>query len=376
MGLKIGIVTEYYYPLLGGVTENVCNTKKTLQRAGHEVKVITSNCGDVRSDGSRYHDPPSPDVIRIGRSLPVYSNGSLARVTVGRNLKARIARVLEEEEFDLLHCHSPIVPMLPLLALAAARCPVVGTFHTYFDRSLAYAILKDAAQRRLDRLDGQIAVSQSCIDALSRYFRLRARIIPNGVDTDQFNPSVPRLEKFDDGKLNLLFVSRFDPRNGLALMLRAFRIVKSAFPDVRLIVVGDGMLRFYYKQLVPKELARDVHFEGLIRDRRPSYYAACDVFCSPVMKASFGVTLLEAMAAGKPIVATENTGYKELLSPQEGFLVPQRDPKAFAETILRLLRDERLRRDMGANGRRKALRYSWDIVGSQIRAYYAEILGG
>jgi phosphatidylinositol alpha-mannosyltransferase len=116
--------------------------------------------------------------------------------------------------------------------------------------------------------------------------------------------------------------------------------------------------------------------ENVCNTKKTLQRAGHDVFCSPVMKASFGITLLEAMAAGKPIVATENTGYKELLSPQEGFLVPQRDPKAFAETILRLIRDERLRRDMGANGRRKALRYSWDTVGSQICAYYAEILGG
>jgi phosphatidylinositol alpha-mannosyltransferase len=175
---------------------------------------------------------------------------------------------------------------------------------------------------------------------------------------------------------NLLFLSRFDPRNGLRLMLRAFELVKDTVPDVRLIIVGDGLLKSYYKRFVPRRLARDIHFEGLVTDARASYYASCDVFCSPVMKASFGVTLLEAMASGKPIVATENRGYRELLGPEEGILVPPNDPSAFARSIVKLLADEKLRNGMGANGRRKAVRYSWDMIAREIAGYYDEILNG
>lgn len=344
---------------------------------GHEVKIITSNCSRNSFAVHKNHDLREPDVIHMGRSIPIYSNGSLAHFTVGKKLRGKMRMILEEERFDMLHLHSPLVPTLPWIALLEAKCPLVGTFHTYFDGNMIYSLIKGYIQETcVNKLDGQIAVSKSCIDSLSKYFKLHARIIPNGVDTDQFSPAAPRLKKFNDSKMNLLFLSRFDPRNGLAFMLRAFKIVKSEFPDVRLIIVGDGPLRFYYKQFVPRDLKCDVHFEGLIRDERPRYYATCDVFCSPVTKASFGVTLLEAMASGKPIVATENVGYREVLSPKEGFLVPQNNPDNFARTILLLLKDESLRKEMGNNGRQKALRYSWDNVVQEILRYYEEILGG
>ncbi len=372
--MKIGIVTEYYYPILGGISESVHNTKIWLENMGHEVKIITSHSGWLRNLVHKPHETTEPDVIRIGVSVPVFSNGSFAHLTAGANLRAKMRAIFKEEKFELLHLHSPIVPTLPPLALLEAKCPVVGTFHTYFDRSSLYAIFKRTIQRGLNRLNGQIAVSESCVKALRRYFNLRARIIPNGVDTMQFNPDVSALDNFRDDKMNLLFVSRFDPRNGLAFMFRTFELVKTEFPAVRLIIVGDGPLRPYYRRILPRWLESDVHFAGLVRDRRPLFYASCDVFCSPVTKASFGVTLLEAMASGKPIVATENRGYRDIMSQDEGFLVPPNNQDAFAKAILTLLRDGQLRKNMGLNGRMKALRYSWDSVVCDIADYYEEIV--
>jgi phosphatidylinositol alpha-mannosyltransferase len=373
--VKIGTVAEYYYPLLGGISENVHNSKVKLESLGHDVKIITSTHGThlaPRGDGV----PAEDGVIRIGRSVPVYSNGSFAHVTVGLDLKRRLRTIFEEERFDILHLHSPVVPTLPLLALLGSTIPCVGTFHTYFEGNLIYSMFNGRLQRTVDKLDGQIAVSATCIEALGRYFTLKARIIPNGVNTDEFNPAVTPLEKYADGRKNLLFLSRFDPRNGLRLMLEAFELVKAEFPEVRLIIVGDGPLKHYYRRFIPEKHARDVHFEGRIKDCRARYYASCDVFCSPVLKASFGVTLLEAMASGKPIVATENLGYRELLDPDVGMLTPLDDPAAFARSIIVLLKDERLRREMGANGRRKAMRYSWDVIIREIADYYDEILTG
>jgi phosphatidylinositol alpha-mannosyltransferase len=339
------------------------------------VKIITSNCSRCTPTNVDSHSLYSPNLIRMGHSVPIYSNGSFAHLTVGIGLRANMRKILEREKFELLHVHSPLVPTLPLIALLEATCCVVGTFHTYFDRNLVYGVLKKVIDKRLlSRLDGQIAVSKSCIEALSRTFKLNARIIPNGVDTRRFSPKVLRLERFDQSKMNLFFLGRLDPRNGLSLMLQAFSILKSEFPRVRLIIAGDGPLRSYYKSLIPRSLAGDIHLVGPILGERTRYYATCDVFCSPVEKASFGVTLLEAMASGKPIVATANHGYKELLGPEEGFLVPPGDPKAFARSILYLLRDEQLRTYMGLNGRIKALRYSWDHVAGDIAAYYEELL--
>jgi phosphatidylinositol alpha-mannosyltransferase len=375
MSLKIGIVTEYYYPLLGGITENVHNTRLGLNKMGHEVKIITSNCNGGKFTFHNNRNSNDPNVIRLGHSIPVYKNGSIGHFTVGRHLRSKMRNILEKEKFDLLHIHSPLVITLPLVSLLEAKSPLVGTFHTYFESSLIYYLLRGQLQRKaMSKLVGQIFVSRSCIKAMRRYFKVNTRIIPNGVDINQFNPAVLPLEKFDNNKMNLLFLSRFDPRNGLGLMLKAFKIVKSKFPDVRLIIVGDGPLKSWYKRLIPKEIENDVHFEGAVKDGRPNYFAACDIFCSPIMKASFGVTLLESMASGKPIVATENVGYKDLLGPEEGILVSPNSPVEFAKAILLLLRDDLLRKEIGAKGRKKALRYSWDTVVGEIFDYYKEIL--
>ncbi|MFZ2446623.1 MAG: glycosyltransferase family 4 protein [Syntrophobacteraceae bacterium] len=372
MGLKVGIVTEYYYPLLGGISENVHNTAVRLRDRGHDVRIITSNLDGVQ-DGSA---PPAP-IIRIGRSASIYSNGSVARVTVGKHLISELKATFAREKFDLLHLHSPLVPTLPMFAQFAAPCPTVGTFHTYFDRSLWYSLLKSAVQKKLiNRLSGQIAVSQSCIDALSPFFKINARIIPNGVNTSEFSPDVPGFPQFDDGKKNLLFLGRLDPRNGLSLMINAFGLIKSKFPEARLIIVGDGMLKEYYKRRLPEGLKSDIHLAGPALAERNRYYSSCDVFCSPVEKASFGVTLLEAMASGKPIVATDNRGYRELLGPKEGFIVPPGDPRAFARAVLKLLEDPDLRREKGMNGRARALAFSWDTVVDSIAGFYKEILNG
>jgi len=371
MNLKVGIVTEYYYPLLGGISENVHNTAIHLREKGHTVKIITSNL----NGGFPGSSDKSADIIRIGHSAALYNNGSLARVTIGAHLFSDLKRVFDREKFDLLHLHSPLVPTLPMFAVWSAKCPKVGTFHTYFDRAIGYSLLKGVVQKKLvDKLNGQIAVSQSCIDALEPFFKINARIIPNGVNISEFNPDVPVFPHFDDGKKNLLFLGRLDPRNGLPLMIQAFSLIKSKFPEVRLIIVGDGPLRKYYKRLVPDGLEDDIHLVGPVLEERNRYYASCDIFCSPVEKASFGITLLEAMASGKPIVATDNCGYRELLGRNEGLLMPPRDPAAFADGILKLLRNPGLSEEMGRLGREKALQYSWRKVVDEVAAYYEEVL--
>lgn len=378
---KIGIVSEYFYPLLGGITENVYNSAIRLAARGWEVKIITS-----RASREKPVIPSKPwldnearfELIRIGKSLPVYANGSWGRFTVGLNLIAQLKKIFKEENFDLIHIHSPLVPTLPYLALRLAKVPVVGTFHTYFENNvfhnLFYELFKSRLQKDLNKLSRQLFVSCSCIKPLAKYFELKPKILPNGVDTREFSPEVPPLEKFGRDKLNLLFVGRFDPRNGLDVMLEAFNLIKTEFKDVRLIVVG-GPVKKRYLEMVKPEFREDVFFEGPVLEQRPNYYATCDVFCSPVDKASFGITLLEAMASGKPIVATENIGYNELLEPEESIVVARKSPLALANAVLSLLRDEALRKKMGARGREKALKYSWDKIVPELEKIYLEALG-
>ena len=372
MALNIGIVTEYYYPLLGGISENVHHAATELVARGHRVTIIS---GTPRPNGTASLAIPNGiPVVRIGRSVPVYGNGAIAHVAVGPHLWRDVKDVLSDRQFDILQLHSPLFFTLPPLAALLSRCPQVGTFHSYFDRSMVYSMLSGVLQRHVvSRLNGVTAVSPSVWRAMSRYFDLDGRVIPNGVDVEMFHPGVAPLRRFGRHKRTLLFLGRFDPRNGLPFMLRAFERVRERTRDVRLVIVGSGPLEARYRRLVPASISDDVHFEGPALLERPSYYASADIFCSPISNASFGITLLEAMACGTPIVATDNVGYRDLLGPEEGLLVPQ-DVEAFADGILQLLGDERRRSLMGVAGRQKALKYAWPVVVTQLLDYFNEIL--
>src|SRR4051812_11359768 len=180
--LRIALVTEYYYPHLGGVCEHVHFFAREARRRGHQVDIITSHIPGAE---------PQPHVIRLGRSQPVYANGSQARVTLGFGLRRKMRAVLREGRYDIVHVHSPLTPVLPVLAIEEADCPVIGTFHTYFDRSFGYMLGRKYFQRRLEMLSAAIAVSKSTTVALDRYFEADWKIIPNGIDTDVFHPEAP-----------------------------------------------------------------------------------------------------------------------------------------------------------------------------------------
>ena len=194
MGLKVGIVTEYYYPLLGGISENVHHTATELMARGHAVTIVSAA---PRTNGFHLPQPNGIPTRRIGRSFTVYGNGAIAHFTVGTHLWRDMRDLLHAEQFDILQLHSPLFFTLPPLAALLGNCARVGTFHSYFEPTLVYAALKGVMQRQfVNRLDGVTVVSPSVLRALSRYFDLDARVIPNGVDTQMFNPAVPRLARF------------------------------------------------------------------------------------------------------------------------------------------------------------------------------------
>jgi phosphatidylinositol alpha-mannosyltransferase len=374
MALKIGIVTEYYYPLVGGITENVHHTAKELVARGHSVTIISANLGR-NGGGHLLAHPNGIPTRRIGRSFTLQGNGAIAHFTLGRRIWRDMKDLLSEERFDVLQLHSPLFFTLPpIAALLGGNCARVGTFHSYFDASVVYSAFKNILQTQfVNRLEGVTVVSPSVLRALSRYFDLDARVIPNGVDTRTFNPRAPRLARFTSDKQTLLFLGRFDPRNGLPLMLKAFTKVHRRLRDVRLVVVGSGPMESDYRRMAPDDVAADVHFEGATVIDRPSYYTTADLFCSPINNASFGVTLLEAMACGTPVVATENVGYRDLLGGSDGLLTPH-DADAFADAIIQLLGNQRLRGSLREAGLRKAERFAWPIVVDQLLQYFKEIL--
>jgi len=367
---RIALVTEFYYPHLGGVTEHVQNLAEQFMEWGHSVIVITP----AMSGGHR----DAPFVRRVGRSVMIPSNGSFARVSVGLALRRRIERILREERIDVVHLHGCLAPTLGLVAPAAAfrlGIPVVATFHSWFRKSVAYQLLRRPLQRRLDRIDAKIAVSEPVIKAMSRYFRADWEIIPNGVRLDMFHPDGDRPPGAPGPHgPRLLFLGRLDPRNGLETLLSAMPRILERHPKAELVVAGDGPLRPYYRRLA-KSFAGSVRFAGQIYDERPEYYTSADIYLCPTDKASFGITLLEAMACGTPIIASDITGFRELIGGgTEALLVPPHDPSAWSEATIRLLADSARRAAMGASGVAKASLYAWPLVARRVLAVYERVL--
>jgi phosphatidylinositol alpha-mannosyltransferase len=363
--LRIALVTEYYYPHLGGICEHVHFFAREARRLGHHVDIITSNIKGGASD---------PHIIRIGRSQPVFIHGSHARFTVGLNLRKQLKEIFRRGQYDIVHVHSPLVPSLPILAIDAADCPVVGTFHTYFDRSNAYRFARKWLQEKIDRMAAVVAVSHSTTIALNRYFEANWTIIPNGIDLDIFNPAAPRPPGIRSDVPVILFLGRFDPRNGLTTLFDAFRKIKGKNREAQVVVVGDGPLRnFYYRAA---EGDADINFVGAVLGGRPSYYAHADMYACPTTKASFGITLLESMACETPIVCSDILGFRDVVKHErEALMFPCGDVGALADDLVRLLDDETLRARLGKTGRQNAEAYGWPTVTSAVLDVYTAVLG-
>jgi len=366
--LRVALVTEYYYPHFGGVTEHVQNLAVYLRSWGHTAVVITSGMPGQNNDVA--------GVYRVGRSLVLLSNGSFARITAGLGLKRAIGRILRAERIDVVHVHGPLAPTLGLVAPDAAReldIPVVATFHSWFRRSLVYSILRAPLQDRLNRFAARIAVSLPAIEANSRYFRSQWEIIPNGVDVGFFHPNGRRPADAVKADPKLLFLGRLDPRNGLDQILKAMPRILTAFPRAELVVAGDGPLRPVYERRA-RAFGTNVRFVGRVYDNRPALYASADLYLCPTNKASFGITLLEAMACGTPIVGSDITGFRELVGGGKSLLVPPHDPAAWAEAVIRLIQDPGRRAEMSAWGLQTATQYSWADVSARVLGVYRRVI--
>jgi phosphatidylinositol alpha-mannosyltransferase len=364
--LKIGIVSPYGYPHPGGVNEHVRFTYEALVRMGHDAWIITSKYGRERE--SEGH------VIRLGTGWAAPANGSVGRVTLGLRFKRQARELLERQNFDILHFHEPLVPFLSPTMLDASETVNIGTFHAFGGFSPSYWIGRRFASGLANKLDGRIAVSGAAMHFINRYFPGDYRIIPNGVDLERFTSAQP-FEELRDGTLNILFVGRFEERKGLTHLLQAYHRLRKRHVDARLLVIGDGPKRREYRRFVGLRGIRDVEWLGRVSDEdKVRYFASSDIFCAPnTGQESFGIVLLEAMAAGVPIVASDIHGFKRVVERNvQGLLVEPKNPRALAAALYALSRDPDLRHDMGEAGRARAPEFSWDRVTERIVDFYHE----
>ena len=365
--LKIGIVSPYGYPHPGGVNEHVRFTYEAMRRMGHDVWIITSKYGKERE--SEGH------VIRLGTGFAFPSNGSMGRVTLSWRFKERARALLAEQRFDVLHFHEPLVPFLSPTVLDQSDTVNIGTFHAFGGFSPSYWIGKRFAGQLANKLHGRIAVSGAARHFISRYFPGDYRIIPNGVDLDRYADAEP-FEELRDGTVNILFVGRFEERKGLIHLLRAYHRLRKRHVDARLLVIGTGPKAREYRRFVGLRQIRDVEWLGRVSDEEKArYFASADIFCSPATgQESFGIVLLEAMAAGIPIVASDIHGYKNVMQRGvQGLLVEPKNHRALAAALYALSQDADLRLQMGEAGRARAPEYDWDHVTGQIIAFYHEV---
>jgi len=369
--MKIALVSPYDYAYPGGVTTHITQLHRRYVEAGHQVRIIApSSLPQAQFD--------NPDLIVCGTPTSVPASGSVARITISLRLSSQVKGILERERFDVVHLHEPLMPMLPLTMLRFSNAVNVGTFHAHRDRSLAYFYARRLLRRWFRRLDGKIAVSRPAMEFAGRYFPGYYNIIPNGIDLDHFNPSAAPLPAFDDGKFNILFVGRFEKRKGLRYLVRAFAHIKPQLPGTRLIIVGpDGGLRAGYERSIQRAGLQDVVFAGFVSyEELPRYYRSAHVFCSPATgQESQGIVLLEALACGTPVVASNIEGFASVITEgEEGLLTPPKNDRKLAEALIQLAHDPRRRAAMSRRALVTAESYSWSRVARQILSYYERLL--
>lgn len=371
--MRIGIVTQNYYPRYGGITEHVHAQAQELRRRGHEVTIIAS-CYRRGEQGLR------GGVLRLGRNLVLPYNRAFVDVTIGLTLKGQLRRAFRDLDLGLVHIHSPNAPTLPLFAAQVSDRPTVGTFHCTGGPSRLHGLFQPLVSLAVDRLDARIAVSSTAKATAERYDPGTYEVIPNGVDIDRFHPLVQPYEEWRNPRFtNILFVGRLDPRKGVPDLISAMpEVVERTGGRARLLVIGDSCLRPLIEAGVPEAVREHVHFLGHVPGTDlPRWYATGDIFCSPATgNESFGIVLVEAMAAGRAVVCSDIPGYRSVVTPRrDAEVFPPGDVPALARALARLVQDPARRERLARAGRRRALDFAWPSVVDRIEAVYRTVAG-
>jgi phosphatidylinositol alpha-mannosyltransferase len=364
--MRILLACPYAWDAPGGVQVHVGQLAERLRANEHEVLVLAPS-------SSR---PAEPFVRVTGRPIRIPYNESVAPIAPSPRAYRATRLALERFRPDVVHVHEPFVPGPSMFAALDSRVPVVATFHAYADRSRLLSVAAPALRRVWSRLAVRIAVSQAAASFVEGPMgeRNRMRIVPNGADVELFAAATPA--QLPEGR-RVLFVNRLDPRKGFRVMVDAFRSVADERSDAILIVAGDGAERKALRDLPIETRSRVVMLGNVPHDELPPYHAAAEVFCAPATgRESFGIVLVEAMAAGLPVIASDIPGYREVVRDQiEGLLVPPRDPDALAASLGDVLDDTDLAKRLGEAGWQRARRYSWDTVAAEIEDIYREVTG-
>ncbi len=367
---KIALVSPYDYAHHGGVTDHIRKLSIQFNQMDHDVRIIAP-CSDINKISD-------DNFIPMGKPVPIPSGGSVARVSLSVWLRPRIKSMLKKEAFDIIHLHEPFAGSINLNVLGVVESLNsinVGTFHTNGGTKLYGIGGVRIAKRYFRRLHGRIAVSDTAFRFINSHFPSEYRIIPNGIQVDDFAEAMP-FPNLLDGMINLLFVGRLEKRKGLKYLLSAYSKLKWNWPNLRLLVLGSGNPDADSYRIIGERKLDDVVFLGSVSDKdKARYYKSSHIYCSPAIgKESFGIVLLEAMAAGIPVVASDIEGYSSVIKHgHEGLLVAPKSDDELAEAISTLIKNSNLRVSMGKHGRLSAQSFRWESVAKQVMEYYNEL---
>jgi phosphatidyl-myo-inositol alpha-mannosyltransferase len=357
--VRIALVCPYAFDDPGGVQTHVRELAEHLLVEGHAVEVLAPLRGRERP---RYVRP-------VGRPVDIPYNASNAPIDPRPWSRRPVAAALAAFAPDVIHVHEPLAPSTSMWATLEARAPVVATFHSGAERSRLYDLAAPILRLVARRIAVRIAVSE----AAAAFARARIggvfQIVPNGADVERFARATPA--ELGEG-VKLLFVGRLDERKGFRVATAAFGTLAPGRPKLRLVVVGEGPERSAVDGL-PNDVRDRVLLVGTVPNvDLPKYSAACDLYVGPAVGGeSFGIVLIEAMAAGLPVVASGIPGYTEVVRDGvDGLLVPPRDADALATAIARVLDDRVLAERLTEAGRERARTFDWSVVGARLLALY------
>jgi phosphatidylinositol alpha-mannosyltransferase len=357
--VNVVIVCPYSWSVPGGVANHVSSLAGRLRDRGHTVEILAPA------------DTPSAEIRSLGRSVGIPYNGSVARVAFGPRVALRTRRAMKRVRPDVVHVHEPFAPSAGMLALLTAAAPVVATFHSSAPESRAYKAAAPILRPLWRKIAVKIAVSEEARRTVERAFGPGARVIPNGIALERFANLTPPA----GDNQRILFIGRLEPRKGAGILLDAFKGVAARVPEASLMFVGEGPER---KALEREAAGLDVAFHGrLEHEELAAALERSAVLCAPSLGGeSFGIVLLEAMAAGRPVVASDIPGYAAVARDGiDALLVPPGDAAALASVLTALLRDPARARAMGVAGRERAARFSWDVVAGEVEQAYREAAG-
>jgi phosphatidylinositol alpha-mannosyltransferase len=369
--VKIGLACPYTWDMPGGVQAHIHDLAEAFLGLGHQVSVITP-VDDARNLPSY--------AVDAGRAFPLPYNGSVSRVLLGPLSAARVRRWLRDGDFDILHVHEPTAPSVSLLACMLADGPMVATFHTANPRSRFLSAAGPVLQPSFEKLSACIAVSEAARRTIVEHLGTTAVLIPNGVSVQDFATAEPltRYGPVAEGEVGrtVAFLGRIDePRKGLQVLLDALPQVIRQIPDVHVLVAGPGGTDEVLKDL-PAEILDRVSLLGLVSiPDKPRVYRSADIYCAPnTGQESFGIVLLEAMAAGTPVLASDLDAFRRVLGDgTAGELFAAGDSAALADALVKLLRDPRRRAELAAEGERVVQVYDWPVIAQQVLHVYETV---